>query len=386
MQYLENDMDELFRKAADNYPLRTETSDWDKIAMGLDKVPPGQLTSPGSKRKYAVLLLLGIVFISGGVLWLRPHQVSSQADTRISVAESKKERPERKNSPVGNTDHEIVNTTTYFAPRATYESPAGISGNTTVNLSGIESGQKKTGLVESPEIFQVDPAKPGSSIFRRDIAGLEIPVAKPDPISKAKKKKGFYYGFVTGPQFNQVKGQGFYKAGLSSGILVGFGKGGPVSLETGLLFTRKHYTSEGRYFDMNKASTAMPSGMKVLSLKGHSSVYEIPLRVKVDFLSKGKGKFFSTAGISSYLLKKETNDYRAMINGVEQNMAGDYQKIKTYLAGSFNLSAGYQYNIGKQVSLRVEPYIQIPIQGLGIGSMPVSSTGLHIGIVWGNKK
>ena len=35
MQHLNDDMDELFRKAADEYPLNTGTPDWNKVAQGL---------------------------------------------------------------------------------------------------------------------------------------------------------------------------------------------------------------------------------------------------------------------------------------------------------------------------------------------------------------
>ena len=35
MQYVNDDMDELFRKAAKDYPLDTSGSDWSKVAAAL---------------------------------------------------------------------------------------------------------------------------------------------------------------------------------------------------------------------------------------------------------------------------------------------------------------------------------------------------------------
>ena len=45
-----------------------------------------------------------------------------------------------------------------------------------------------------------------------------------------------------------------------------------------------------------------------------------------------------------------------------------------------SLGVGYEHNIGNGTKLRVEPYLKIPLKGLGIGNMPITSSGLYIGI------
>ena len=39
------------------------------------------------------------------------------------------------------------------------------------------------------------------------------------------------------------------------------------------------------------------------------------------------------------------------------------------------------HTLGKAGSLRVEPYLKIPVQGLGIGSLPIWSTGVYVSFV-----
>ena len=61
---MSDDMDELFRKAADDYPLRVNTPDWNKIQEALD----GNVTiKPTAKKKYSrftwLLLLLPLGFL-----------------------------------------------------------------------------------------------------------------------------------------------------------------------------------------------------------------------------------------------------------------------------------------------------------------------------------
>jgi hypothetical protein len=59
------DMDDLFKRAAENYPLRTDSADWDKVARALDEDDTDSAMFPlysnhgnGSRRKYLLLLLL----------------------------------------------------------------------------------------------------------------------------------------------------------------------------------------------------------------------------------------------------------------------------------------------------------------------------------------
>ena len=64
MQHLNDDMDELFRKAADDYPLNTGTPDWNKVAEGLSQEKAPEPPVKKSFRKYTwLLLLLPLAFI-----------------------------------------------------------------------------------------------------------------------------------------------------------------------------------------------------------------------------------------------------------------------------------------------------------------------------------
>src|SRR6478672_2305281 len=58
MQYVNDDMDDLFRRAAENYPLDTKSADWDKIAAELDIKPEKTKDSVFRDRRFLWLLLL----------------------------------------------------------------------------------------------------------------------------------------------------------------------------------------------------------------------------------------------------------------------------------------------------------------------------------------
>jgi hypothetical protein len=78
-------------------------------------------------------------------------------------------------------------------------------------------------------------------------------------------------------------------------------------------------------------------------------------------------------------MTKEKNNYLALVNGNKQNITSTYSKSNRYLAAVIDFSVGYEFNIQKNKALRIEPYLQFPLKGIGVGTMPVMSTGLHIG-------
>jgi hypothetical protein len=145
------------------------------------------------------------------------------------------------------------------------------------------------------------------------------------------------------------------------------------------MYDRKNYFSSGEYFDMSKLSATMPASMKLLSMEGSCSVFEIPVKIKYNLRSKGNSHFYSTAGISSYIMTNEYNKYRSVTNGTEQNITGKYSDNARYLAAALDVSLGYESEIGSYGNIRIEPYLQIPLKGIGMGSLPVMTAGLHIG-------
>ena len=47
-------------------------------------------------------------------------------------------------------------------------------------------------------------------------------------------------------------------------------------------------------------------------------------------------------------------------------MKGSYKTVSKYFAATVDVSAGYEKNIGKFTSMRIEPYVQIPLKGVGM--------------------
>jgi len=125
---------------------------------------------------------------------------------------------------------------------------------------------------------------------------------------------------------------------------------------------------------------AMPPGMEMIEVHGSTNVIKVPIHFRYDVLQKTKGRFYTSSGISSYIMTEENNRYHTFLNGVNGEMNGSYKKNKTYTAATFDFSVGFEKDIAIKHHLRLEPYVQLPLREIGIGNLPVKTVGLRVGL------
>lgn len=371
MQPLNHDMDELFRKAAEDYPLKLGDGDWERVAGKL--APASSVVSPEKenkswrKRRF-VFIFLGLLLLLIGAGTLFFEQARHNGSERNNTA-----GPAIRDQP-------------------------GTAG--TGNYAAImppPSNRREKGYI---------PDKPATAHAKRfAFHQLDIQQAKasgrmnsipamPGPISvdtilylpkvksrlNVKRPKGLYIGLTGGPDFSEVKSQGLTKAGYNAGILLGYRLSNRFSIESGVLWNKKKYYSEGKYFSVSKIGSSMPAGMEIMEVEGQSSSFEFPLKVKYDLLLRSRSNWFVPAGVSTNVYIKEKNNYLTKLNGVMEHQTGLYDDLPCSWFSAVNISAGYEHVIGRSAGIRVEPYIKLPLREVGMGSMPVLSTGINVTI------
>ncbi|MEP6466108.1 MAG: outer membrane beta-barrel protein [Parafilimonas sp.] len=389
-------MDDLFRKAAENYTPNAGDSGWNNIHLQLEKpVITAQPVSKKNRKKNSLLLLLLIPILIGAFSYYFIHDnVEKPATTKYIAhqnAPTKNDNEIMLNNDDASTLHKdntsvlnkekinISKSNTIDLKRENYnqnhfiQTVSDSNKKTIVNnieVSGISNEISKTASTEEA-INKANVLQDSGSSIRHATSAKTI-------IAKANNK-GFYAGIVAGPEFNQVKSQGFKKAGFNIGLVAGYKLNNTISVEAGIVYKNKYYFSDGKYFNVNK-NTSMPAGMKIISLNGSSNVLEIPVDIKYTVAHTKKSAVFAAAGISSYILLKENNNYNGSLNGVQEDLKRSYKNVSTGLFSSVDVSAGYEHTIGKQNTLRIRPYVQIPLKGMGVGKMQVMSTGINIAL------
>lgn len=443
MQDVDNHMDDLFRKAAGQYPLKTGKGNWDDIVLDLQgSIVPAAVPAKKNrwKRYGGLLLLLLLLLVAGGIYINRgpggekTNHITAQKDNATlstdqnltrsgeqkAITENQKSVPaiinkeeEKSNdAPISIVaDHHTVKPSSGLPVNNSHPAnqkqwnksqaqnrrvktretlpPFITSGNIIQQFPGSEQSLSATASEREPESSAVK--RLSLDFSSRSIATVIIPdgipaTAEPEtarPVNAAagrSRQRGLYLGVLAGTSLNQVKQQGWRKPGLDAGIIGGYRFSNKLALETGVIYSRKYYYSDGKYFNPEKIASNMPPDMKIMSLEGSSSLFEIPLHLQYTGWSHRKSSLFAAAGFSSYLMTKEENFYHTMINGTASEMTGNYDDKSKYVAVTADFSLGYEYHIGKS-RFRLAPYLNIPLKGIGVGSMPVLSTGIRIGFL-----
>jgi cytoskeletal protein RodZ len=224
----------------------------------------------------------------------------------------------------------------------------------------------------------------GLETTRRAIIGppLQVPAEteKPAPKKKEQKNKGFEIGLAVGPDMSNVKFTNMDKAGYNAGLQLGYRFNDRWSVNTGLLYTRKNYTVQGK--DFTKPNNSWWQNRELHGVQGYCAMFDIPLNIRHDFSVNKKQRWFASVGASSYIMTREdyTYDYSYAGSSTIRQSYWESDSTSTYLFSIFNLSAGFERALNKRFSLQVEPYFKFPLKGLGYGKLDLNSYGIYFSL------
>ncbi len=454
MQYVNNDMDEVFRKAAEHYPLDTSSADWNKVLAALQENEPEQVIPVKKDNPYKKLLWL-LLLLPLYLICNRPVGESGSLNRHVNQNESpvvhqqkaenrdqhhstgnetnipvpvdqlnEKERiKDNQSGPSFNESNMVKDEIP--APGNKLKKENDKAGKITVsdnlknavgankksgnekNLSGSESRlAKNNSLVKKhdlkndseiivanestleefiPEPFRssftphIDLSKEDQVIIkdfqRQDIAGAVI---KKEP---AIKKKRFYLGIMAGVDRTTIKNQKADDMGYDYGALAGYEIGKRWSIEGSVFMDRKSYYTNGKYLTSSKVYR--PANSEITDVTGVCRMYDISLGAKYNIRQTSRSSFFTAAGISSYLMKKEDYSYTYYypMTGVVYIHEASYKNDSRNFLSIANISIGYTHQLGKIAQLRIEPYVKIPVRNVGFAELPLFSTGIRAGFV-----
>ncbi len=146
------------------------------------------------------------------------------------------------------------------------------------------------------------------------------------------------------------------------------------SLQTGIIRSLKIYQAKGSEYEWTW-TYKQPQGPS--SVNGNCTVFELPVNIRFDISQRPMSRWFVGAGVSSYKMQKEkyTYEYYTYVHNPIKSW-----ESKTSSGWSFfshaNASVGYERFITKRLSLIAEPYVKIPLRGVGIGKVNLYSTGI----------
>lgn len=415
-QQSNNRLDELFQKAAEEYPLKTNNKNWDVVAARLHSAASVVSRKKNNKWLYVALLiflLAGSTFIIHNLNTKQPKAVVNlqTAPSEINNGADKAARKSSENAETGvtnnavqqqlnpdqqgsNLNHQIAfaqntssvkNTDTKLSNNQ-IDVPS--NQNQLSQQSNLTKNNLNEGITNKPANDERIASNNNIAVNKSDNAGEKNESGaavneKSERINLRPRAKTFYGVFFFSPDFSTVKFQHINKPGYSLGIALGYRINNRISAEVGLQRIHSNFYSTGKYFDTSNSNLKLKGRTRLDDLNGNNKITEVPVAIRYNLL-KNSDRLFVTAGTTvAVITHLEKYDYNVMKNNGEQKDV--YRKFSaltgTKFFSSVNLSVGYQTSVANLFDLKIEPYYQAATKGLGVGNLPVSNFGVNIGIM-----
>lgn len=197
------------------------------------------------------------------------------------------------------------------------------------------------------------------------------------PPGTLKKSSSLFLSLVAGPDLSAAGTKELGKVKLAYGALLGFTYKEKFTLRTGLMTARKMYSASPEAYNPPPVFwTYYPNLKKV---EADCSVIEIPVLFSYNFGAHKKHSFSATTGLSSYLMKRETYDYYYLTgSGQPGHRKYTYRNLNEHYFSVLTLAGGYQKKINNRIAVSLEPYIKVPLEGVGYGKVHLNSAGISI--------
>lgn len=167
------------------------------------------------------------------------------------------------------------------------------------------------------------------------------------------------------PDFSADQFKSVEKTGLNYGMMLEYFIYEKFSVSAGAIWSRKYYSAQDVSYGYYQAD----------KVYGDCRMWDIPLNLTYYNSPSRQYSFFFTVGSSSYLMNEENYTYQVETGYGTVSYDKQVLKENNEWFKMLNLSVGIQKQFRKRWAVQVEPFIKVPLAGVGEGNIQLSSFG-----------
>ena len=181
------------------------------------------------------------------------------------------------------------------------------------------------------------------------------------------------------PDFSSTGLSQYTSPGEAFGLMTHYHFNNTLSVSAGIIKSNKKYWGYGSEYSPPvgywKENT---NGIVPKKIQGTCSMLEIPLMLQYKVVKMKISRLFIAAGVSSYIILNES--YRYTFDSPNPGATNGWGSSKTSrsLFSIANVSVGYERDISHHLAIGIEPYIKIPVSGIGWSEIKLFSAGASL--------
>lgn len=259
---------------------------------------------------------------------------------------------------------------------ASSATPEALSGNGAPSLPGTESGADVPAPVPLPTVALATPAAlllPGT---------LPSVALAPSALPAVLYQPRFFVGLLAAPDLSTVQFADLQGAHLNVGLTLEYRLGQRWRVSTGVQRATKDYYARRQDYDFSAYPKAYTRDFNWVDAS--CTVVDVPLNLRYDAVVAPRYRVFGSAGLSSFFMQREHYSYEYYDdNNAAAVWDRSFVNANRHLFSILNLSMGYEYSLGTHWRLQGEPYVKMPLGGVGVGKVKLLSAGVYLGVKYG---
>ncbi len=170
----------------------------------------------------------------------------------------------------------------------------------------------------------------------------------------------------------------FYNPGYKFGLSVEYNITKNLAFSVGAIHSKVQYTASGN--DYNPPEGYWSYGAAPQETVGKCLLIDIPITVKYNVLNFERSRLFASGGVSSYIMLNEDYRFTYRSYGNSQQQRWQEKTGTRHWMSNAVFSLGYEIDLRNKISLRVEPFIKVPMQEVGWANVKLYSMGSFVSV------
>lgn len=377
-------IDQLFKRGMEDPDIPFDELDWEKMVKKLaaseTKRKPSLWIYAGAGIAASLLLVL-FLFLSDQKVPV--DQTKNVKTGSRSGAEDQKSAP---SNPMSPSDERTDIAPATLDRYATKKQRQPKQGKSQFDRPLMPSKEKLPMLTLVPQVqilssselrkisrpLNLDEKRQGQQVFgEKQNAKSKIAILE----SPSEESGKLTFTLLAAPDVTDSKSSIGTKISSNFGLLLTYPISKKLSVSSGAIYARKLYDYGGTL------SAAYGAAGRPWALNADCFVIDVPVNLNYQVLKKKNVSISINSGLSSYFMLKEKYKYRNTgLDGVEQTTALEINNQNQHLFGVANFSISVDRKVSDKVSIGVQPFLKVPLTGIGYYDYNLRSRGVAVSI------
>ncbi|UOQ53199.1 hypothetical protein [Hymenobacter cellulosivorans] len=216
-------------------------------------------------------------------------------------------------------------------------------------------------------------------------AGAESPAPPTDSVQQEKdlphRVKPAYrlsIGGLYAPELSTVGWTKTTSPGSNLGVLVEYRFTDRLRLNVAAIRSVKRYVARGS--DYTVPAGTWDGNYTIDHVGAVCRIIDLPINLRYDVVYRENSSVFVSAGLTSLLMRDEQYAYDYEYYGKYYTRNWNVANGSNHWLSVVNLSAGYERDFGQRWSGQAEPFVKVPLGGVGFGKVKLSSAGVFFSL------